>query len=83
MNYTTLCVSESGSFSNDSESVEIVKSIPQLKKLMRAWITVHEQVGSDTADASIWVKRGIHESIDYPDFIITLGKRGGIYFSNV
>lgn len=80
MLYTALCVSESGSFSNNPDYTEIVKSISGLKAIMEAWVIEHNRVGSDSSMASIWVKKGVYEEIDYPDFIVSMGPRGGVRF---
>lgn len=79
MYYTVQCQSESGNFSCPyPEDIEICNGLKEVYRIFDYWRSQHDDTGADDKLASIWVCYGKNNSIEYPDFIVKLGKRNGI-----
>jgi len=82
MNYTYQEISESGSFSNPyPDDVKHAKNKTDLRLALARWEYSHYQAGSPEECASLWVCIGTYGDIEYPDFIVGRGPRGGVVFS--
>ena len=80
MIYTVFYVSESGSFGTTPDrDIEVCKSLKEVRAALEAWAHEHEQYGSSASYASLHVSCGRFSDLTdvYPDFVATLGPRGG------
>lgn len=80
MVYTYQELSESGSFAHpDPDAVRVARSHAELELALTRWEDAHARVGSDLADAClwVWVGRVPRELRMLPDMIATRGPRGG------
>jgi len=93
MRISMQCWTETGSFSNpyDAESEVFQGTLTQCKEEFEAWKELHLQIYS--LDSLLnWREKGERAIVancyrgnmigDYPDFQLTLGRKGGIKISN-
>jgi len=79
MKYTIMFISNSGSFAvPQMDDVKIVKSKKSIAEYLEWWCKQHDKVGADRKNASIWISKGVMDYIEYPDFNMFYGPRGGV-----
>ena len=78
MKYTYQYISQSGSFvAPYPNDVQYASSRADLERALNYWEDQHWRCGSDRTYACLWVAVGIHDSMEYPDWIAYHGPRGG------
>ena len=78
MLYTYQEVSDSGSFTSPyPDDVHHTQGKDGLECVLNCWIDSHYRIGADEDAAALWVCKGKHESIEYPDWVAYYGPRGG------
>lgn len=80
MQYTANPSSESWSFANDPSHVHFCKSKAEVEDHFRDWCKDHETVGTSRDYARMIVFFGRHSDTTdlYPEFILSVGPRGGV-----
>lgn len=84
MKYTYQLMSESFSFANpEPTDVHHARSLREvLNVFLGYWIKEHKNSGTSPEYAYAWLSKGTLDSIEYPDFILKLGPRGGVRKEN-
>jgi len=78
--HTIQLISESGSFGQPDGTDVYFGSYQILKEYFGDWVQLHDRTGTGTEYARALVWKGKLEDVtdQYPDYVLTVGPRGGV-----